>query len=130
MLVRNFHALRVIEMPGRRFPLSCWTPVRELIISESTGGYARRADARFNFSIDHFQALLTSAIDHFASCSTAAFDFIKASRALHPVSTTIHSHITSFLESIHPTHHLDFACPAIAAALVHDAYPPGMHCRL
>ncbi len=84
---------------------------------------------RLDFSGKHLKFLLRSALVHFAVRPTAPFNIPLGARANNPIPAHLQHHLADFLRcaSLVGVTKASSMAELIAAALLLDAYPPGMH---
>ncbi|KAL5344715.1 hypothetical protein ACLOAV_010407 [Pseudogymnoascus australis] len=134
MLFFYFGDIRILTLPETHSTLQQWEYLRTRILAESECVFTKRLEAKFAFSATHFKQLFSFACDHFCTDVLAPFNFIRATRRASPVPGNMAVHLSEFISQVN-SERLNtfairlhtFAVPAIASALVLDAFPPEMH---
>lgn len=92
----------------------------------------KRKRLRLDFLAKHLKSLLRSALVHFAAHPTAPFTISLGARVNNPIPINLQNHLVDFLRCASLVGVTGAASMAqlIAAALLLDAYPPGMHGNL
>ncbi|KFZ01811.1 hypothetical protein V501_09785 [Pseudogymnoascus sp. VKM F-4519 (FW-2642)] len=134
MLFSYFGDIRILTIPEPHSTPQQWEDLRRKILAESERVRVKRLKAKFAFSATHFKQLFSFACDHFCSDVLAPFNFIRATRRANPVPINMTLHLSELISRVNNerpgTFALrlhTFAVPAIASALVLDAFPPEMH---
>ncbi|KAI1181804.1 hypothetical protein F5B17DRAFT_436343 [Nemania serpens] len=92
----------------------------------------KRQRLRLDFSAKHLKCFLRSALVHFAAHSTARFNISLGARVNNPIPINFQYHLVDILRcaSLIGITGAPSMAQLIAAALLLDAYPPGMHGNL
>lgn len=134
MLFSYFGDIRILTLPEPHSTLQEWEYLRRIVLAESECVFNKRLEAKFAFSAIHFKQLFSFACDHFCADVLAPFNFIRATRRANPVPGNMALHLSEFIHQVNSDRlntfairlHT-FAVPAIASALILDAFPPEMH---
>ncbi|KAI1325799.1 hypothetical protein F5Y16DRAFT_400981 [Xylariaceae sp. FL0255] len=122
-LVRRCLDLRILAAP--HVP----SQLRSALVDIAHQATFMRRRLRMAFSGLHLKALLRSALAHFAEYPTGAFSIALAARENNPIPAHLRYHMADFLRCARAEgiNRASSMAQLVAAALLLDAYPPGMH---
>ncbi|KAF4207302.1 hypothetical protein CNMCM8927_003576 [Aspergillus lentulus] len=104
--------------------------LRSLLFGQLKDMQAVRQDHRALFASSHWKGFFQSAVRHTANELHQPFNFIKATRASHPIPPNTSTCIAHYCQAAELAGiQFEELAPTIASALVMDHYVPGMLCK-
>ncbi|KAL6406235.1 putative patatin-like phospholipase [Ilyonectria robusta] len=102
--------------------------LKERLMNSSDQVRKGREENRSLFSLANFFFFLERCIEWFVKSKKEPFDFVRASRAIHPVVPDLEAHFSAIIQHITtPEELIQFAAPMIASSLLFDNYIPDTH---
>ncbi|KAH7146698.1 hypothetical protein B0J13DRAFT_664236 [Dactylonectria estremocensis] len=102
--------------------------LKERLMDSSDQVRKDREENRYLFSLANFFFFLERCIEWFVDSKNEPFEFVRASRAIHPVAPDLEVHFSAVIQHITtPEELIQFAAPMIASSLLFDNYIPDTH---
>jgi hypothetical protein len=125
-----FSQISVVPLHHERSmsPKSRYRPLKESLLNSADLVWVARAQGRYLFNFRHLVALLDRALRHLQTDPGVPVDLVQATRHARPVSPSLTSSLTEFLDGYDsPSAVAVEALPIIASSLVMDHYTLEMH---